>query len=236
MNRSFLPLVAAGLGLALTGCDPVVTSAARETGDSLRATAPPASRSWTLDFESDLPHLRMESSSATLKAAAALNERSPLSGKRDLLVSAILQPSDSPVWASVWLPVSDQSAVDARRAIGIRFKAKSNQARSFTLMLDSDAYPSSAVRFALNLELAAKPSEYSVYFSQFCYSPRLTQPGGLCSSQGGDPSLCRATLSEVVARLRAFHGFLVPRTDAARDTAIIQLDDLRLLFEDDLLL
>jgi hypothetical protein len=193
-----------------------------------------------MDFESGLPALRLDANSATLQPKISLNGDRPISGSHDLLVSAILRGGDAPGWTSVWLPLADNRSMDVRAAIGIRFKARSTVARQFTLMLDSDVYPTPAARLALTFHLAAGTSEYSVYFHQFAYPQKLSQPGGLCSIEAGGTALCNVRSVEVLGRLRALHGFLVPRTNALgalpADTALIQLDDLRLLFDDDLLL
>ncbi|HNY29486.1 MAG TPA: hypothetical protein PKO15_01240 [Fibrobacteria bacterium] len=240
MNRSLIPFVAGLLGPALAGCDAIATSAAGEPKTSRQDDATPVPLTWRQDFESGLPSfLRLDGSASTREGKTAINELRPISGKRDLLVSAILRSSDNPGWACLWMPLWDSQAMDATKAIGFRFKARSNLARTLTLMLDSDAYPSTTARHALTVNLAATTSDYFVYFSQFSYSPRLWQTGGPCASTG-DPSLCRATLSQVVSRLRAFQVYMVtPSASAgtpALDTAVIQLDDIQLLFEDEILL
>lgn len=242
MNRSLLPLVACGLGLALAGCDPVVTSAATESQPSANFAVGTAPRSWKMDFESGLPRaLRVESAASTREANAKLNEVRPLSGKRDLAFGAILRSGDpSASWAAAWIPLWDSQVLDASRAIGFRFKARSSAARTLTLFFDSDAYPSSAARHSLVVNLSTTATEHSVYFSQFAYTSRLWQSGGPCEEFLGDPSLCRTTLSQAVSHLRALQAFITPRaasaTGSTADTALVQLDDLQLLFEEDILL
>lgn len=237
MNRSSIPLTALCLSLPLAGCDPLVTSAAEE---SRRGPVILAERSWRMDFESGLPALRMEANSQSFQLSANLNERLPISGTRDLRVSAILRGSEAPGWAAVWLPLAGSKMMDARRAIGFRLKVRSSVARQYTLMLDSDVYPSEAIRYATTLDLAATTSEYAVYFSQFAYPQRLMEPGGICSIEAAATVNCQTSIQQVLSRLRALQGFLVPRSNAKgvvpSDTVTIQIDDLQLLFDEDLIL
>lgn len=193
-----------------------------------------------MDFESGLPALRMEANSQSLQPTAALNDRLPISGSHDLRVAAILRGSDTPGWAAVWLPLAGNKVMDARRAIGFRLKIRSSVARQYTLMLDSDVYPSEAVRYATTLDLSATTSEYAVYFSQFAYPQRLKEPGGVCSIEAAGTVNCQTSIHQVLSRLRALQGFLAPRSNAKgvlpSDTVSIQIDDLQLLFDEDLIL
>lgn len=191
-----------------------------------------------MDFESGLPALRVEANTQTLSPQADLNDQKPIAGNHDLKISAILRGRDTPGWTGVWLPLAANGLVDARQAVGIRFKVKSPVARQMVLILDSDAYPSSIAQYTVTFSLVPSTTEYTLSFSQFAFPAKLYQEGGACSLEAGGAALCQTRLPVVLGRLRAIQGFVLPRANsvgiASSDTAFLQLDDLRFVFEEDI--
>lgn len=202
------------------------------------APIPKAQRSLRLDFEDASSDWTLDASPSVSQANARCNTLAPLSGSSDLLLTGVLPVGAAQeAWARLRLTFPGGTGIDAREALGIRLKIRSNAPRDVALILESDRDRDPSARLSQVIPLRASPTSLTFYFSQFRYPAALLAPGGICASLQAKATYCSATPESIAGDLKAVQLVVGPRSDsqAGADTLHLQLDDLEFLYSEDII-
>jgi hypothetical protein len=193
-------------------------------------------KDWRLDFEAGLPRTGTYFNGTTHDVTLTGNYDQPLSGGRDMKLTAVLNGTNGEGWAGVWVKHPSDQDMDASGAVGIRFRLKSSTARNIQVMLSSFAYPDYTNGAKLTGTIAAVKGDQTVElkFVDFVYPAWLYKSGQFCGSSQGAQTYCTTRMSDVLERVNAIQFQMDPRWDAngkvEDDWASIQVDDVQFVF------
>lgn len=193
-------------------------------------------KDWRLDFEAGLPRTGTYFNGTTHTVSLTGNYDQPLSGGRDLKLTAVLNGTKGEGWAGVWVKHPSDKDMDASGATGIRFRLKSSTARDIQVMLSSFAYPdyTNGAKLTGTIKAAKGVQTVEVKFVDFVYPSWLYKSGQFCGTSRGAEQYCTTRMSDVLERINAIQFQMDPRWDAngnvEDDWAAIQVDDIQFVF------
>ena len=193
-------------------------------------------KDWRLDFEAGLPRTGTYFNGTTHDVTLTENYDRPLSGGRDMKLTAVLNGTNGEGWAGVWVKHPSDKDMDASGATGIRFRLNSSTARTIQVMLSSFAYPDYTNGAKLTGTFKAIKGDQTVElkFVDFVYPRWLYRSGEWCGTSRGAEQYCTTRMSDVLERVNAIQFQMDPRWDAngnvEDDWASIQVDDVQFVF------